>query len=114
MILLGDEYIHVAEGHMQDEYPNFKETEHIIIGTSDHKGSIGVELYDRFVWITWCYANSFTSKREINYALEWLYRFYTVQRSRTVLYTGKQNVMRNNSVQVGPRVWQFIPKRYML
>ena len=41
-----------------------------------------------------------------------LYGKYTLELKMPILYTGLSNVTKNNSVEIAPNVWQFIPKRH--
>lgn len=41
-----------------------------------------------------------------------LFDIYTVKYNMPIIYTGKRNVLGNNSIEIEPEVWQFIPKEY--
>lgn len=116
MKLLSDKHLKKAQRKMQQQYPHFLDVQHIILGTDNGKGSIGIELHDKFTWITWCYGDkSFATQRELAYILHWLFEFYVRKYKRPLLYTfDSTNVLSKNSIHIKEKVWQYVPKRYMV
>ena len=114
MIPLDDEHIEIAAQHVKFNVEEFTETDHIIIGTYNGGGAVGVEIHEEYCWITFLYGDGkiSTHKQLAGIGL-WLFKFYTMERGKPVLYTGDVNKYMHNSHQLDAKVWQFIPKQYL-
>lgn len=114
MKVLDDTAIDEALNHTEFDPEWFRNTNHIIIGTENGKGAVGVEIEDNHVWVTFLYGDggigTHKNLADIGY---WLYTFYTIGKNKPVYYTGKTNLYRNNSILVHENIWQLVPKRYL-
>lgn len=114
MITLDDSYIAIAEKKLNAEYKDIRNMPHVIIGSTNKQGAIGIELHEDMVWITFAYSDgTFKTHRELIEIMRWAYEFYTVKRHLPILYTGLENMFKNVSIEVSYMVWQYIPRRYL-
>jgi hypothetical protein len=112
LILLSDLYIPKAEKECNEDFSHFRTVPHIIVGTDNGKGFVGVELHEQFCWIAFTYGDgSIATHKELAVIINWLFSFYTEDRGIPVLYTAKDNKLKRNSYQVSDGIWQVLPKR---
>ena len=115
MVILDDSYAFVAEKELDMCFKEFIEATHIIIGTEDKLGALGFELHEDFIWITFAYTSgTYRNKRELIEIMQWAFEFYTVDRSKPILYTGRKNNFPLISIEVDSKVWQYVPKKYLI
>ena len=113
LILLDDSHIELAEKAIGHEYKEFRSIPHVIIGTENGSGAVGVELYEQYVWITFMFGDGkISTHKELASIGKWLFKFYTVERGKPVLYTGNRNDYKNNSIELAPKLWQLLPTCY--
>ena len=113
MIILDDSVIPEAEDKTGKDYTEFRSIPHVIIGTENGNGVVGIELHDEYVWVTFLYGDMKKSTHvELAEIGKWLYRFYTEGKGKPVLYTGDRNYYKNNSIELAPKLWQLLPTCY--
>jgi hypothetical protein len=112
MVVLDDSHIAIAEEKLQMDFTEFRELTHIIVGSSNKNGAIGLELHKDMVWITFLYSdNKLDTNKNLVGIMKWAYEFYTEKQHLPIMYTGITNLFPHNSIEVSDKVWQYIPRR---
>jgi len=111
LTLLTDEYIEVAERNLGQDYSNMYDNPHVIIGTEDKGGVVGIELLDDMVWVTFLYSDrKFKTNKELFEIMVWAYEFYTIDKDIPIYFGSDRNLYKSASERITDTVYRWVPK----
>lgn len=99
---------HTIDG--EDGFNEYLATTHVNIITDDL-----IFLYSLMDdYIAFYYLEPFNRKGSVELSKlgVGLFDVYTTKYNMPIMYTGKRNVLGNNSIEIEPDVYQFIPKEF--
>lgn len=111
MILLSDEYIELAERKIGEDYSNMYDNPHIIIGTEDKNGVVGIEIFDDMAWVTFLYSDGRVGTgRELFEIMIWAYEFYTINKNLPIYFGADRDLYKSVSERITDTVYRLVPK----